>query len=129
MAVKKTASRRLRTWRRENRGLFAFLLVLAVALVILVVGMLAATITAVTAEEGWSAAGTVGDTFGGTLGTILSFAALMATIVLALVWQPRNEAKARQRQDDEKAELRAEGVVAWLADVHPSGCRRRAYGC
>lgn len=89
----------------------ALVLGLLVLLVAVAWWMVASVTSALNGSHWSSATGTVGDTFGGTLGPILSFVALVTTVFLALLWQPRKETK-------DKAELRAESVVAWLAETH-----------
>lgn len=117
--------------------------ILLITLGALLAGLMAWMVIAAVSENrstGWGASGTVGDTFGGTVGPILSFAALMATIVLALVVQPGRERRAREEREAERdaarklkekdvddarrreiedtAVRRAEGVVAWVAETY-----------
>lgn len=106
----------------KNHWLLLMLLLLALMLVTLMAWMLVAVVAAINGETSLSRSGTVGDTFGGTVGPILSFAALMATVILAAIVQPRREVKARDdRLSDrevERAEMRAEQVVAWMAETY-----------
>lgn len=117
----KTTWQRLIAWSRRNRlRLFTFLLI--IALIGIACWMLVAGISAYSGPDGFAATAIVGDTFGGTLGPILSFAALMATVILALWVRPKQEdeekAELRQEKERDKAELRAEKVVAWLAETY-----------
>ncbi|MFT4260257.1 hypothetical protein [Microbacterium sp.] len=124
--------RRTRNWLRK-RWLPLMITALGALLLGLVTWMSTAVLAAIGGDTSSARSATVGDSFGGTVGPILSFAALMATIILAAIVQPRREDRAREARLDEKARedesrsaardaeraaSRAEQVVAWMAETY-----------
>lgn len=70
----------------------------------------------------WAAlTGPIGDTFGGILGPILNAAVLVTTVWVAVVWQPKQDEKRRDRQEEKHHEDeqrdRASDVVGWVAET------------